>query len=150
MQLAPTALAVIALAVIALAAIAYGVWTMFFKKQKKESLVVLSPAKFKAATIPVARECAKKRVHWAPSPIDATNVRGGEWDTNRNPGSFVTNVSPDFPVPADSATIPEGLAWKTRQRASPMPDATFRTGFADPAVGGEYQYDGLFAKAALA
>lgn len=135
-------------AVLVLAAVAYGVWTMANKK--KESLVVLSPAKFKAARIPVARACAKKRVHWAPSAVDATNVRGGEWDTNRNPGSFVTNVGSDFPVPADSATIPDGLRWKTRQRASPMPDATFRTGFADPAVGGEYQYDGLFANAALA
>jgi hypothetical protein len=137
----------VVLAAVVLAAVVLGV-QYFTKKKKKEPMYIPSPAQFKAAKIPVppSRECAKKRVRWAPSPVDATNDPRGEWDTNRNPSSFVTNVSPDFPVPADSATIPDGLTWKTRQRASPMPDATFRTGFADPAVGGEYQFDGLFGK----
>jgi hypothetical protein len=137
----------VVLAAVVLAAVVLGV--QYLMKKKKKSTYIPSPARFEAAKIhvPPSKECAKKRVHWAPSVVDATNDPHGEWDTNRNPSSFVTNVSPDFPVPADSATIPDGLTWKTRQRASPMPDATFRTGFADPAVGGEYQFDGLFGKA---
>lgn len=138
-------IAKIVLAVIVLGIAIFAIRRFVFKK--KENLVVLSPAQFKAAKIPVP-PAPKKTVSWGPSPVDATNSPHGEWDTNRNPAGFVTNASPDFPVPADSATVPDGLTWKTKQRASPMPDATFSTGFADPAVGTEYQFGGVFGKAA--
>lgn len=120
----------------------------YMKSKKKENLVMLSPAQFKAANInaPLSPQPVRN-VSWGPSPVDATNSPYGEWDTNRNPSGFVTNAGPGFPVPADSTTIPDGLTWKTKQRASPAPDATFGTGFADPVVGTEYQFDGVFGKA---
>ena len=34
---------------------------------------------------------------WAPSQVDSSMIQGGEWDTNRNPTTFVTNVSNFFP-----------------------------------------------------
>ena len=40
---------------------------------------------------------ASKQVSWAPSPVDAVMVPNGEWDTNRFPDSFITNVSAGFP-----------------------------------------------------
>lgn len=134
----------IAIAVVVLGVAIFAI-RYFFAAKKKETLVVLSPAKFKAAKIRLPPTPPPTR--WGPSPVDATNVPHGEWDTNRNPANFVTNANPNFPVPADSDTIPDGLTWKTKQRASPMPNATFNTGFADPTVGGEYQFDGIFGKA---
>lgn len=95
-----------------------------------------------------------KRAKWAPSPVDATMVPNGSWDTNRNPARFVTNVGV-FPVPADSDAVPDGLKWKSDLRQAglklvpQMPDVTFSTGFSDPPVGGE-DYDGLFGPAGLA
>lgn len=36
---------------------------------------------------------ASKNVSWAPSPVDTVMVPGGEWDTNRFPDTFISNVS---------------------------------------------------------
>ncbi|AGE56737.1 hypothetical protein ATCVNEJV2_760L [Acanthocystis turfacea Chlorella virus NE-JV-2] len=36
---------------------------------------------------------ASKQVNWAPSAVDTVMVPNGEWDTNRFPDSFVTNVA---------------------------------------------------------
>lgn len=77
------------------------------------------------------------RAKWAPSPIDATMVQNGEWDTNRNPSYFITNKEPVF----DRKQRVEG------QRFVPqIPNATFSTGFPDPPTGGEYQFDGVFGR----
>ena len=40
---------------------------------------------------------ARKKVNFAPSPVDTVMVPNGEWDTNRFPASFVTNVAAGFP-----------------------------------------------------
>jgi hypothetical protein len=39
----------------------------------------------------------QKKVSWAPSPVDAHISEYGEWDTNRNPPTFITNVAKGFP-----------------------------------------------------
>ena len=36
---------------------------------------------------------ASKQVNWAPSPVDTVMVPNGEWDTNRFPDTFISNVS---------------------------------------------------------
>lgn len=78
-----------------------------------------------------------RRAKWAPSPIDATMVQNGEWDTNRNPSYFITNKEPVF----DRKQRVE------EQRFVPqIPNATFSTGFPDPPTGGEYQFDGVFGR----
>ena len=83
----------------------------------------------------------------APSSIDATLVSpGGAWDTNRNPTNFPTNVPANFPFPGVSKTMP---AWKAK--ATPRGVAAYG-GFgtaiiADPPVGAENTYDGVFGSA---
>ena len=83
----------------------------------------------------------------APSSIDATLVSpGGAWDTNRNPTNFPTNVPANFPFPGVSKTMP---AWKPK--ATPRGVAAYG-GFgtaiiADPPVGAENTYDGVFGSA---
>jgi hypothetical protein len=36
---------------------------------------------------------ASKQVSWAPSPVDTVMTPNGEWDTNRFPADFISNVS---------------------------------------------------------
>ena len=59
--------------------------------------ILKSPTKLikKLESIPPA----SKQVSWAPSPVDAVMTPDGEWDTNRFPDTFVTNVaSGGFPA----------------------------------------------------
>ena len=125
---------------------AFYAWKLLTKKKDdmtNDKMIVLSPAAFKPALPPVVPVRARKQL--APSPVDTTNVPYGEWDTNRHSANFITNAG-DFPVPADSDTIPNGLAWKTAQKIAPqMPDITFASAIiSDPMVGSEYAFEGQF------
>jgi hypothetical protein len=53
--------------------------------------ILKSPKKLvkKIESIPPPR----KKVNWAPSPVDTVMVPNGEWDTNRFPASFISNVA---------------------------------------------------------
>lgn len=69
----------------------------------------------------------KKNVSWAPSPIDSTMTENGAWDTNRNPSSFVTNVSKNFP---ENSFTKDQLAWKSASVLAPtIPDVTMTREF---------------------
>ncbi len=145
-------------AVVALAVVILAVRYAFTKEPMVVRPEYYTPARPRSArkytTHAPVRVRVPKRVTWAPSPVDATLVPNGSWDTNRNPSGFVTNVGV-FPVPADSDAVPDGLRWKSDLRRADlklvpqMPDVTFSTGFSDPSVGGEFQYDGVFGPAGL-
>lgn len=138
----------LALAILALG----GVFLLVKRAFWKETMVVRGYSRKPCAKTPTpVRVYTKARAgpqsRLAPSPIDATMVPNGSWDTNRNPSDFVTNLG-SFPVPEDSDAIPNGLKWKAAQRFVPqMPDVTFNTGFPDPTIGGEFQFDGVFGRA---
>ena len=52
-----------------------------------------------------------KPAAWAPSPVDATMSPYGEWDTNRFPDSFVTNVASGFPENDEGASAARPTKW---------------------------------------
>lgn len=85
-------------------------------------------------------EFTATKSRWAPSPVDTTIVPVGEWDTNRFPTNFMTNVGPQFPDPMMDADVPD----MRRRYAPQIPDVTFSTGMPDPYVGGENPFDGVF------
>ncbi len=140
-------------AVVALAVVILAVKYAFTKEPMVVRSEYYTPRRKSVAHAPV-RVRVSKQAKWAPSPVDATLVENGSWDTNRNPSGFVTNIGV-FPVPADSDAVPDGLKWKSDLRQADlklvpqMPDVTFNTGFSDPSVGGEFQYDGVFGPAGL-
>jgi len=58
---------------------------------------------------PIAQ--AEKTVSWAPSPIDAHISEYGEFDTNRNPPNFVTNVAKGFPENDQGSSFAPPTKW---------------------------------------
>ena len=48
---------------------------------------------------------------WAPSPVDATMSPYGEWDTNRFPDSFISNVSSAFPENDEGISAARKTKW---------------------------------------
>ena len=87
-----------------------------------------------------------KDIQWAPSAVDATMSPDGEWDTNRNPASFVTNITSGFP---ESDAIKNYSSPSTKWTPDyptnfALPDITMKSELGDmpePALGS----DDLFA-----
>jgi len=49
--------------------------------------------------------------NYAPSPVDATMSEFGEWSTNRNVPTFITNVSSGFPENDEGTSDAAPTAW---------------------------------------
>ncbi|AGE56159.1 hypothetical protein PBCVNEJV1_028R [Paramecium bursaria Chlorella virus NE-JV-1] len=68
-----------------------------------------------------------RNYEFAPSPVDATMSPYGEWDTNRFPNSFVTNVSSGFPENDEGASAARPNKWTPPTPANfTIPDLTMR------------------------
>jgi hypothetical protein len=71
----------------------------------------------------------RKNVTWAPSAVDGIMSPNGAWDTNRNPPSFVTNVSKNFPDNGEMLSKDQ-LAWKSASMIAPtIPDVSMVSEF---------------------
>lgn len=129
----------------------------FFNSDKEESIteyaapvkpslkgILKSPKKLikKIESIP-----KEKNVSWAPSPVDTVMIpENGEWDTNRFPTSFVTNVaSGGFPDNDEGVSAARPTKWTPPTPANfAIPDLTMKGelgSMPEPALGS----DDLFA-----
>jgi len=55
---------------------------------------------------------ASRNVNFAPSPVDAIMVPNGEWDTNRFPDTFISNVSSEgFPDNDEGISAARKTKW---------------------------------------
>jgi len=85
---------------------------------------------------------------WAPSPVDATMSPHGEWDTNRFPSNFVTNVASGFPENDEgySASAARPTKWTPPTPSNfSVPDLTMQGELgpmAGPPIGYEDPYSG--------
>lgn len=83
---------------------------------------------------------------WAPSPVDATMSPHGEWDTNRFPDTFVTNVASGFPENDEGASAARPTKWTPPTPSSmAIPDLTMQGELgpmAGPPIGYEDPYSG--------
>jgi len=96
---------------------------------------------------------ASKKVSWAPSPIDAHISEYGEWDTNRNPPNFITNVAKGFPENNEGtsdAPLSKWSATSAQKMFTPtVPDVTMTDEYSSlgmqlPGVGYDNVFDGEF------
>ena len=82
---------------------------------------------------------------WAPSPVDATMSPHGEWDTNRFPSNFVTNVASGFPENDEGISAARPTKW-TPPLPYSVPDLTMQGELgpmmSPPIVGYEDPYSG--------
>ncbi|AAC96536.1 hypothetical protein PBCVAN69C_189R [Paramecium bursaria Chlorella virus AN69C] len=94
-----------------------------------------------------------KTVSWAPSPVDAHISEYGEWDTNRNPPNFVTNVAKGFPENDEGASNAPLSKWSmtpAQKMITPtipdvgMTDEYSSLGMQLPDVGYDNVFDGEF------
>ncbi|APC25584.1 hypothetical protein BST79_gp071 [Only Syngen Nebraska virus 5] len=92
----------------------------------------------------------QKTVSWAPSPVDAHISEYGEWDTNRNPPNFITNVAKGFPENDEGASDAPPTKWSTpAQKMFPptVPDVSMTDEYSSlgmqlPGVGFDNVFEG--------
>ena len=87
---------------------------------------------------------------WAPSPVDATMSPHGDWDTNRFPGNFVTNVASGFPENDEGFSAARPTKWTPPTPSNfSVPDLTMQGELgpmAAPPIGYEDPYSGEFSE----
>lgn len=82
---------------------------------------------------------------WAPSPVDATMSPHGEWDTNRFPDTFVTNVASGFPENDEGASAARPTKWTPPTPSNfSVPDLTMK-GELGPMAGPPVGYEDTFS-----
>jgi hypothetical protein len=134
---------------IAVIVLILGIVLLKFSMRGKESefVMAMTPDMIKKDRTVVRKKMAPG-MFYATSPIDATIDSNGAWDTNRNSSTFITNVSPEFPVPADSDIVPEtNLQWHRllpTNKTVPNAELLMKTEFAPIPVGDEDPFLGTF------
>jgi hypothetical protein len=109
-------------------------------------IVVKKPTKGILKKLEMYPPPAAKTVSWAPSPVDTTISEYGEWDTNRNPDSFITNIAAGFPENDEGRSAAHPTKWTPP--APTVPDVStigeFKSmGLPLPPVGYEDPFNGL-------
>jgi hypothetical protein len=68
-----------------------------------------------------------KNASWAPSPVDNSMTPYGDWENNRFPSNFITNVASGFPENDEGASAARDTKWTPPSPANfALPDLTMR------------------------